>query len=157
MVNDNMDICVRMRFRQAKEEAKDGMPYASLQSYHQQTSQQPSASNSIYYYESIDKDAGSQGNLSKGLFGSQDRKLDGFISRPEGGETKFLLNEKYLFTWDQREIRYYELGEKFSGKPGKLLSFSIPAGLKNPRLKPEARIQEIRCGSAPEHIVIIVR
>ena len=70
--------------------------------------------------------------------------------RPKNSHEKFILNRKYLFVWNNREIEYFVLGEPFNEHTKKQLSFSI---------SPDAvgtKIVDIRCGSNPVNIVIIV-
>ena len=70
--------------------------------------------------------------------------------RPKDFEEKFIFNKKYLFVWNHREIEYYKLGEKFNEKTMKKLTFKISEKAIG------TKIVDIRCGSNPVNIVIIV-
>ena len=73
------------------------------------------------------------------------------MTRPKNLEENFIFNRRFLFIWDKREVMYYELGKAFNDSTMKKLSFSISEDSIG------TKIDDIRCGSNPINIVIIVQ
>lgn len=71
--------------------------------------------------------------------------------RKKNPEEKFIFNRKYFFIWNNSEIEYYKLGDMFIEENKKKLSFSISEEAVG------TKIIDIRCGSNPTNIVIIVQ
>ena len=71
--------------------------------------------------------------------------------RKKNLDEKFIFNRKYFFIWNNSEIEYYKLGDMFIEENKKKLSFSISEEAVG------TKIIDIRCGSNPTNIVIIVQ
>lgn len=139
LVNNMMDIMVRITYM----EDPNSIVPTDLKP--------PLVDQQIYYYESIEKTEVDPAQQNRGFFGSSDEtQLATCMLRPKDFEEKFIFNKKYLFVWNQREIEYFKLGEKFNDETKKKLSFRISEKAIG------TKIVDIRCGSNPVNIVIIV-
>ena len=66
-------------------------------------------------------------------------------------ETEFTMNSQFFFTWDRKNVYYFNLNQKFCDEKQKRITLDIEYD------DTDSVIKDIRCGSEPSTIVIIVR
>ena len=135
IINDNQDTCFRINH---SNDVAEGIVLERQIIIPNKTKM-----DTIYYFEAKEVEHSRD-------FGVNLSTQDLYVA-PDHKFTSFIMNKQYILIWDTKVIRALDLKKKFCHKNLVLLDFQIDKD------DPESFIKEVRTGSNPEIVVLIVQ